>query len=146
MLYIDVVFGLHRLFVAFFFFKQKTAYEMRISDWSSDVCSSDLRARPRGHQRSSDPDPLQRGGGVHGPSQPAWAGQESRQVPGPAGGDACRPPGQDREIRARPRPGPYLVGGMARSEEHTSDLQSLMRPSSAVFYLKKKMTYNTYHS
>src|SRR3546814_10717170 len=31
-----------RLFVFFFFFKQKTAYEMRISDWSSDVCSSDL--------------------------------------------------------------------------------------------------------
>src|SRR3546814_8995677 len=31
----------------FFFFKQKTAYEMRISDWSSDVCSSDLRARRR---------------------------------------------------------------------------------------------------
>src|SRR3546814_10338490 len=29
----------------FFFFKQKTAYEMRISDWSSDVCSSDLRRR-----------------------------------------------------------------------------------------------------
>src|SRR3546814_11393587 len=36
--------------VCFFFFKQKTAYEMRISDWSSDVCSSDLKrhaaARP----------------------------------------------------------------------------------------------------
>src|SRR3546814_7865411 len=32
----------------FFFFKQKTAYEMRISDWSSDVCSSDLeREEPR---------------------------------------------------------------------------------------------------
>src|SRR3546814_10085516 len=30
------------LCVLFFFFKQKTAYEMRISDWSSDVCSSDL--------------------------------------------------------------------------------------------------------
>src|SRR3546814_2310705 len=29
-------------FLWFFFFKQKTAYEMRISDWSSDVCSSDL--------------------------------------------------------------------------------------------------------
>src|SRR3546814_10845355 len=29
----------------FFFFKQKTAYEMRISDWSSDVCSSDLEPR-----------------------------------------------------------------------------------------------------
>src|SRR3546814_2962731 len=33
------------LFV-FFFFKQKTAYEMRISDWSSDVCSSDLTGVP----------------------------------------------------------------------------------------------------
>src|SRR3546814_7455461 len=30
--------------IGFFFFKQKTAYEMRISDWSSDVCSSDLPA------------------------------------------------------------------------------------------------------
>src|SRR3546814_20193443 len=33
-------------FIFFFFFKQKTAYEMRISDWSSDVCSSDLDPRP----------------------------------------------------------------------------------------------------
>src|SRR3546814_8996172 len=32
--------------VFFFFFKQKTAYEMRISDWSSDVCSSDLVLPP----------------------------------------------------------------------------------------------------
>src|SRR3546814_10526740 len=32
--------------VLFFFFKQKTAYEMRISDWSSDVCSSDLHGIP----------------------------------------------------------------------------------------------------
>src|SRR3546814_17197858 len=34
-----------RYVVIFFFFKQKTAYEMRISDWSSDVCSSDLQLR-----------------------------------------------------------------------------------------------------
>src|SRR3546814_834539 len=32
------------VFVGFFFFKQKTAYSIRISDWSSDVCSSDLAA------------------------------------------------------------------------------------------------------
>src|SRR3546814_10910647 len=32
--------------MCFFFFKQKTAYEMRISDWSSDVCSSDLIRTP----------------------------------------------------------------------------------------------------
>src|SRR3546814_8281429 len=35
----------------FFFFKQKTAYEMRISDWSSDVCSSDLPDRRRRDRR-----------------------------------------------------------------------------------------------
>src|SRR3546814_2054014 len=34
----------HLFYCLFFFFKQKTAYEMRISDWSSDVCSSDLAA------------------------------------------------------------------------------------------------------
>src|SRR3546814_12099249 len=41
----------------FFFFKQKTAYEMRISDWSSDVCSSDLVAfgRNRLHQMTDAP-------------------------------------------------------------------------------------------
>src|SRR3546814_2532551 len=38
MLRLDMLF----FFSGFFFFKQKTAYEMRISDWSSDVCSSDL--------------------------------------------------------------------------------------------------------
>src|SRR3546814_10264492 len=38
----------------FFFFKQKTAYEMRISDWSSDVCSSDLMAA-RIHAPPVDP-------------------------------------------------------------------------------------------
>src|SRR3546814_3145579 len=39
----DVVFSYFAgVDVVFFFFKQKTAYEMRISDWSSDVCSSDL--------------------------------------------------------------------------------------------------------
>src|SRR3546814_8917209 len=34
------------VFFVIFFFKQKTAYEMRISDWSSDVCSSDLVTTP----------------------------------------------------------------------------------------------------
>src|SRR3546814_15694683 len=44
------------MFLFFFFFKQKTAYDMRISDWSLDVCSSDLQAG-RWHrlQRSIDP-------------------------------------------------------------------------------------------
>src|SRR3546814_1595351 len=38
--------------VRFFFFKQKTAYELRISDWSSDVCSSDQSRRRRSRSRS----------------------------------------------------------------------------------------------
>src|SRR3546814_2645251 len=38
----------YRCRFVFFFFKQKTAYEMRISDWSSDVCSSDLRTNAGG--------------------------------------------------------------------------------------------------
>src|SRR3546814_6504508 len=45
----------------FFFFKQKTAYEMRISDWSSDVCSSDLTALdPEQHPLAVDVVDLER--------------------------------------------------------------------------------------
>src|SRR3546814_3697304 len=44
------------LAVIFFFFKQKTAYEMRISDWSSDVCSSDLRGLRRSAARFDRPE------------------------------------------------------------------------------------------
>src|SRR3546814_10163913 len=44
----DVCWSVMLCVVIFFFFKQKTAYEMRISDWSSDVCSSDLLQRSIG--------------------------------------------------------------------------------------------------
>src|SRR3546814_1552789 len=47
----------------FFVFKQKTAYEMRISDWSSDVCSSDLLVRGVAHELKN---PL---GGIRGAAQ-----------------------------------------------------------------------------
>src|SRR3546814_13849541 len=42
------------LFLIFFFFKQKTAYEMRISDWSSDVCSSDLECAAQRRKKDGD--------------------------------------------------------------------------------------------
>src|SRR3546814_1791312 len=49
------------LYLYIFFFKQKTAYEMRISDWSSDVCSSDLTAvQPAGHSPSARAVPRRR--------------------------------------------------------------------------------------
>src|SRR3546814_8544829 len=121
----------------FFFFKQKTAYEMRISDWSSDVCSSDLRALclgPASRHRK----------GTRGRSQRAWRGCRAAPLPpaGPdSGGDgnrrlACRISSADvvDSLSARPR-------GLQddRLEEHTSELQSLMRNSYAVVCLKKKI-------
>src|SRR3546814_3555897 len=76
----------------FFFFKQKTAYEMRISDWSSDVCSSDLnhfRGGVRARQRTGDRKGLLRrvddlgrdtarhlGGLLHGRSEERRVGKE----------------------------------------------------------------------
>src|SRR3546814_4223700 len=83
-----------------FFFKQKTAYEMRISDWSSDVCSSDLA-------------------GYDG--LPAFFFQL-----GQLASESCC------------FAAPAHHGWRGRSEEHTSELQSLMRISYAVFCLKKK--------
>src|SRR3546814_3898223 len=105
-------------YFAFFFFKQKTAYEMRISDWSSDVCSSDLRCL--------------------------------------AGDAACRRRshrGLVAEILPHRRRGRRSLSALCldhgmghrggRSEEHTSELQSLMRISYAVFCLKKKTQLHT---
>src|SRR3546814_16364004 len=63
----------------FFFFKQKTAYEMRISDWSSDVCSSDLNYRAAKHQRADRSDKArsvhQRARGKRAPAR-AFAGDQ----------------------------------------------------------------------
>src|SRR3546814_4674972 len=56
-----VLYDVLLLYRLFFFFKQKTAYEMRISDWSSDVCSSDLilhDARCLGDDRKRERIPL----------------------------------------------------------------------------------------
>src|SRR3546814_7795193 len=56
--------------VVFFFFKQKTAYEMRISDWSSDVCSSDLGDQNcADHQQESKGQHHHRGISVNEPGQ-----------------------------------------------------------------------------
>src|SRR3546814_7077481 len=134
----------------FFFFKQKTAYEMRISDWSSDVCSSDLQPKPDEYRD--------------------W--QPYAQVPAFADGDLRlfesgaillylgeqderllpRDPAQRWSaiswlIAALNSVEPMLMqivnldvfqAHQPRSEEHTSELQSLMRISYAVFCLKKK--------
>src|SRR3546814_10869861 len=126
------------LVVIVFFFKQKTAYEMRISDWSSDVCSSDLPAGvvPRGR---SDRHP--RAAGLFGATEGLFAatragvGPRHRMTSMAGQWPAicfCRS-GGSRELLLPP-----LRRQGRRSEEHTSELQSLMRISYAVFCLKKK--------
>src|SRR3546814_1151589 len=70
------------VFLFCFFFKQKTAYEMRISDWSSDVCSSDLGddADPGGHRLHlpQPADPIQLGGAAMTEQAIAMQPRESR--------------------------------------------------------------------
>src|SRR3546814_9353485 len=98
---------------------------MRSSDWSSDVCSSDLvegescpaRARQPGH--------------------PARARHPGGASPRAHGGSGKREPGVGGKHGGAGR------GQAARSEEHTSELQSLMRISYAVFCLKKKKQTKT---
>src|SRR3546814_9179224 len=115
----------------FFFFKQKSAYEMRISDWSSDVCSSALKR-------------------MGSAAAPATAALPNHQKGRPATNITTTPPIQMES--AVPRSGCSITSAAGRpiitsagqravrvrSEEHTSELQSLMRISYAVFCLKKK--------
>src|SRR3546814_10729805 len=75
----------------FFFFKQKTAYEMRISDWSSDVCSSDLAAFPTAGSTCPTCSPA-RGRGCETARIPGGRGGAFRMLPHPAeiGRASCR--------------------------------------------------------
>src|SRR3546814_1923091 len=104
-----------------FFFKQKTAYEMRISYWSSDVCSSDL-SRWRSQLRPHSERPLS----AVCSHKPILKAPVLRHPP-----SHCTS-ASERTSRSASWP--------PRSEEHTSELQSLMRISYAVFCLKKKTT------
>src|SRR3546814_5367982 len=109
------------LFYVFFFFKQKTAYEMRISDWSSDVCSSDL-GLPASYRQGTHH--LHLGGAPGRGAEPLRRGLNGVTTMA----ENLRRAAAERCFVAR-----------ERSEEHTSELQSLMRISYAVFCLKKKI-------
>src|SRR3546814_1620065 len=61
-----------------FFFKQKTAYEMRISDWSSDVCSSDLRSTPGIRHSSGRGGSAPRLASSSRPRMSSWRSEERR--------------------------------------------------------------------
>src|SRR3546814_5787926 len=112
---------------------------MRISDWSSDVCSSDLTtmllgaAKYLAETRNFD-------GTVHFIFQPAEEGL--------GGGDKMVQEGMFERFACDTVWGMHNipgipVGNFAETEEHTSELQSLMRISYAVFCLKKKQNIVT---
>src|SRR3546814_2089228 len=93
------------LIVFFFFFKQKTAYEMRISDWSSDVCSSDLS-----YVHSAVGGQVDRAGGDAGGHQAAAEGGDHRAVvrAQPRARDAERDAGQIGRASCRERVCQYV--------------------------------------
>src|SRR3546814_4628239 len=136
-----------------FFFNQKTAYEMRISDWSSDVCSSDLPGGPAQSRRGDEP----AGGAVD------LARHRCRRRPADGGADRVAVRHRDDLRTARPGDAGHAGVGLpaaapaagcgrrdvsvsaerqGRSEEHTSDLQSLMRISYAVFSVNEQIEKN----
>src|SRR3546814_5916102 len=145
-------------FVFFFFFKQKSAYELRISDWSSDVCSSDLFMvdlatltgaiiMALGHEHAglfANNDMLAERLAAAGKAEDE---QLWRLPLGDAYDEGLKSPIADMQNIAGPGFGAGSITAaqflQRRSEEHTSELQSLMRISSAVLYFKKnKHTIN----
>src|SRR3546814_2738195 len=139
---------------------------MRISDWSADVCSSDLDCRvvdialacdglaasdqPSDlHERLFGVRPAHRSERLQDPRQcvePGLSVRLHRLAIGPTDALAVTPPRRREEHVGDLRDGRVRLTvdimplGQRRSEEHTSELQSLMRISSAVFCLKKKNT------
>src|SRR3546814_5880637 len=115
---------------------------MRISDWSSDVCSSDLESLSR--------QPARRITCFH----QAFIRALGRQLPfeqdeqeiGAAGNGFQAMISHRLDLARQPFPPLAVVRATFRSEEHTSELQSLMRISYAVFCLKKKKYIKYIHS
>src|SRR3546814_1139610 len=100
---------------------------MRISDWSSDVCSSDLPATSWKCCATRT---------ANSPSACTTCTRSRRKT----SASPCRPSSSPSTCCARTAPRPQCARW--RSEEHTSELQSLMRISYAVFCLKKKTKIN----
>src|SRR3546814_2168710 len=104
---------------------------MRISDWSSDVCSSDLIGK--GHARRCEPLPEHRRSGTTCRRTDLYAAFLR------SAGTHLEHANQWKSASVRARCPSSHCHHQGRSEEHTSELQSLMRISYAVFCLKTKI-------
>src|SRR3546814_8648515 len=121
----------------FFFVKQKTAYEMRISDGSSDVCSSDLPETDVIGTAAHASLPFRFTMSNNRPHTQTYSADVRHPLSRLSPSSTGFAPFRDRKDAAVPL--------SRRSEEHTSELQSLMRISYAVFCLKKKKTKQKNH-
>src|SRR3546814_4138832 len=122
--------------MSIFFFMQKAAYELRISDWSSDVCSSDLPEFDDFESQDDTRDGRDVSGNIELNTRFGNGGhfriaglyvdtnRDEDETSITLGGEDLEFDGIETQHE--------------RSEEHTSELQSLMRTSYAVFCLKKK--------
>src|SRR3546814_1602280 len=108
---------------------------MRISDWSSDVCSSDLRSRRTASVLESSPPSSRRV--LHSWQWSACLGSTGAKHDGQYSKARC-----PRAKNVTEESSKSDSDCLRRSEEHTSELQSLMRISYAVFCLKKKKQTN----
>src|SRR3546814_7379898 len=126
-------------FSLFFLFKPKTASEMRIMDGSSDVCSSDLAGSDADFTVDQQLSAMPLDDVLDDRQPQSRAADRTR----PSGIDSIESLGQPGEMLGR-NSLPLILYRQphhrraVRSEEHTSELQSLMRISYAVFCLKKK--------
>src|SRR3546814_5179705 len=138
------------LLVVSFFVKHKTVYDMRISDWSSDVCSSDLQD----HEADDGFMPRQDHRQMHDIDRYQAQQRRLAQPPGAEAGDEpaveqasdTHAAGDGREGEGKnPLRPEYVEEDLLhrRSEEHTSELQSLMRISYAVFCFKQKRKHKS---
>src|SRR3546814_9433254 len=123
---------------------------MRISDWSSDVCSSDLSVSAEARESASRQHSARRSliPSIRRRSAARRADRRAQQASHRWSGwspDTAKP---RTGRRSRKRRGGSATTSLStcRSEEHTSELQSLMRISYAVFCLKKKKTKTTIHT
>src|SRR3546814_986226 len=123
----------------FLFFKQKTAYEMRISDWSSDACSSDLFRFDRSLLLAAIMKLTRCSSTTFACRSKTSLVKKEKAGTRPStclnSNEAAARHPFDRAWRLSDS---RMSCGTKRSEEHTSELQSLMRISYAVFCLKKK--------
>src|SRR3546814_3286404 len=114
------------------FFKQKTAYEMRISDWSSDVCSSDLRTTRRVSMTVEGRTYYDQARGILAEldAVEASVGGAEAEPRGPLRVTLAHGFGMQQIVPLLPEflaRFPKVDVQLTRSEEHTSELQSLMR-------------------